>query len=128
MASWGEVKGYLKNNYTVQKEEDNLVILLQKFTDGRSQLVFVYEREVNGVIWADISSPIGSIGPQDIYSALEMMENAPCGGLTKVGETIAVRHCMPIADLSSDEINGPIKIVAGAADTLEEKFIGGDNA
>jgi len=126
MATWAEVKNFLKSNYTVQKEEDNMVVLLQKFTDGRSQLIYVFKKESNGAVWADISSPVGTLKAGDINTALELLLDATCGGLVKVGDFHAVRHCMPIADLSNDEINGPLKLVAGAADTLEEKFIGGD--
>jgi len=128
MATWNEVKEFIKSNYTVQNEEDNMIVLLQKFTDGRSQLIYVMKKDLNGAVWADISSPIGTLKAGDINSALEALFGATCGGLVKVGDFHAVRHCMPIADLSSDELNGPLKLVAGAADTLEEKFIGGDNA
>jgi len=128
MANWNEVKGFLKSNYTVQKEEENLVVLLQEFSDGRSQLIYVIKTDRKGEIWAEISSPVGTLKAGDINTALEMLTNATCGGLVKVGDYHAVRHCMPIADLSNEEIDGPIKLVAGAADTLEEKFIGGDNA
>jgi len=126
MATWVEVKEFIKSNYKVQKEEDGMVVLVQEFTDGRSQLVYVFRKEHNGVIWADISSPVGTISAGDLNSALESLDNATCGGLVKIGDFHAVRHCMPIADLSSDELNGPLKLVAGAADTLEEKFVGGD--
>jgi len=128
MATWNEVKGFLKSNYTLQKEEDNMVVLLQKFTDGRSQLIYVMKKDLNGSVWADISSPVGTLKAGDINTALELLSGATCGGLVKVGDFHAVRHCMPIADLSTEEIDSPLKLVAGAADTLEEKFIGGDNA
>jgi len=128
MASWNDVKSFLKSNYKVQKEEDNLVVLLQEFTDGRSQMIYIIKKEHKGVVWADISSPVGTLKTSDINSALEVLDTATCGGLVKVGDFHAVRHCMPIADLSNEEIDGPIKLVAGAADTLEERFIGGDNA
>jgi len=128
MATWSELKGFLKSNYKVQKEEENNIVVLTEFSDGRSQLVYIFKRDLKGATWADVSSPIGTIQTGSLNAALEMMEGLACGGLVKVGDLHAVKHCMPIADLSTDEIAGPLALVAGAADTLEEKFIGGDKA
>ena len=127
MATWSEVKGFLKSNYKVQKEEENNVVVLTEFKDGRSQLVWIFRQELSGDVWAEISSPVGIIKPESINAALELLNKGICGGLVKIGDVHAVRHGMPIADLSTDEIAGPLALVAGAADTLEENFIGGDS-
>jgi len=58
---------------------------------------------------------------------LEWLLTQPCGGLIKIADNYAVRYCIPIADLSNEEIIGPINILASVADTLEEKLVGGDN-
>jgi len=127
MATWKEVKDFLRGSYSVKKEEDNYVQFLQEFSDGRSQLVFVFSKSYKDTAWIEIASPIGILKTNDLNAALDMMDKATCGGLTKIGDLHSVRHCMPIADLSNEELVHPILLVAGAADTLEEKFIGSDD-
>jgi len=126
MATWSELKGFLKSNYKVQKEEEDNIVVLTEFSDGRSQLVWVFRQEFKGDAWAEISSPVGTIQAGNMDAALEFLNKGICGGLVKIGDIHAVRHGMPIADLSTGEIAGPLALVAGAADSLEEKFIGGD--
>jgi len=126
MASWNDVVGLLKSKYD-HKETEHGIILLQKFNDGREQTILVFPKDVKGNIWADITSPVGVIKPEDLNAALEFTANCYCGGLVKFEELYAVRHCMPISDLSVDEIMGPLLVVASVADSLEAKFLGVDN-
>jgi len=127
MATWKEVKTYLKNNYDVKKDEEGYVQLLQAFNDGRDQLVFVFQKEYKGAEWIEIASLIGTLRPSELNTALEIIDKRTCGGLTKIGDKHAIRHCMPIADLSNEEIDGPILLVAGVADSIEEKILGVDD-
>jgi hypothetical protein len=90
-------------------------------------LVVVAGRVFKDAEWADITSPVGTLSAGDINVALEVLANVTCGGIVKIGDSYAVRHCIPIADLSNDEIIGPMTIVAETADLLEEKLVGADN-
>jgi len=127
MATWGDVKGFLINNCDAKEEKNGLMSMVISYKDGRNQLVVVCRREVNGADWIDISSPVGTLNSGTVEVALEVLSNADCGGLVKIGDTHAVRHCIPIADLSNEELVGPLGIVASVADILEERLIGGDN-
>jgi hypothetical protein len=129
MASWDDVKGFLKSNFNVTKDDGGTVTIEQKFSDGRSQLLFVRRLTASDVVWADIASPVGTIEPGKMDAALAFLEEkSPCGGLVKIGQYHSVRHSVPIADLSGEEIAFPLRALAAAADTLEEHLIGGDNA
>ena len=127
MATWNEVKNFLKSGLGGQEASSgNGVSVDIKFTDGRSQFVNIMKAEYKGAEWADVFSGVGVISTANLNAVLEWLLTQPCGGLIKVGDTHAVRHCIPIADLSNDEIIGPINILASVADTLEEKLVGGD--
>jgi hypothetical protein len=127
MASWDEVKSFLKSNYNVGKDEGGTVGIEQKFTDGRSQLIFVRKASIGDSVWADIVSPIGVIPSDKMDGVLEFLEQkVVCGGIVKVGELHAIRHSMPIADLSTEEIAEPMKALAGSADAIEAVLFGSD--
>jgi len=126
LATWTEVKNFISSNYDVKKEGDNYIQLVQEFSDGRSQLVFVLRKEYQRNAWIEITAPIGTLKSSDLEPALEILDYKACGGMVKVGKMHAVRHCCPIADLTDNELIHPILLVAGAADMLEEEFIGGD--
>jgi len=125
MATWNDVKELLSNKYP-HKETDEGIILLQKFTNGRQQMICVFPKDVKGAVWVDISSVIGTIKPEDLDAALEEVAGCYAGGLIKVDDLYGVRHCMPIADLSLEEILDPLLVIASVADLLESKFIGED--
>ena len=127
MATWDELKGFLLKNYSPSKDEGGMVVIELKFNDGRSQLVYVRKITKGEAVWADIVSPVGTIAPGQLDAAMAFLEEkTACGGLVKIKDTHAVRHSIPIADLSTEEITEPISTLASSADTLEEQLIGGD--
>jgi len=127
MATWNEVKSFLKNTLNAKESNNGTLTLTIEYTDGRSQLVVVAGRVFKDAEWADITSPVGTLSAGNINVALEVLASVTCGGLVKFGEFHAVRHCIPIADVSNDELIVPLKVVAEVADLLEEKLVGGDN-
>ena len=127
MATWNDVKGFLKSGINAQEVNNgNGVSAEIKYSDGRSQVVSVFKAEYKGAEWIDIVSGVGALSAEGLNVALEALFHATCGGLIKVGDNHAVRHCIPIADLSNEEIIGPLTIVAETADLIEEKLVGGD--
>jgi hypothetical protein len=127
MASWDELRGFLKSNFNVVKDEGGGVTIEQKFTDGRSQLLFVRKATVGDALWADIASPVGNIPQGEMESVLAYLEQkVVCGGLVKCGDLHAIRHSMPIADLSADEIVDPLRALAASADSIEAAIFGSD--
>jgi len=128
MATWEQVKEFVKNNFKMQKEEANYFNMVFNVSDTRSQLVNVVKAQTkNGDVWVQIYSPVGVIKQDKINNALEDIEDAICGGLVKVGDKHCIRHCMPIADMSADEFAVPLILITALADVLEEKYVGGDD-
>ena len=128
MATWKEIKDFIRNNYNLQKDEGDFFQMTFEIDENRSQLVFVQKtKSQSGDIWIQIASPIGLIEDDEINDALEMLNDAMCGGMVKMGERHFVRHCMPIDELSPDQFIKSMNIIVGVADDMEKRFIGGDD-
>jgi len=126
MASWDDVKSFVKSKFKVDDQGD---FIKTEFDLGnsRSQVVVMNNFTTNnGDVWVQISSPVGVIPQNKMEAALTMLNDKVCGGLVKFGDKHWVRHCMPIADLSQEELLHPLGFVTATADDLEKTFIGGD--
>ena len=127
MATWEQLKDFVKSSYKIQKEEEDYFIMVFDLANNRSQLVTVGKNHTqNGDVWVQICSPVGVIRQDKLNNALEDIQNAICGGLVKAGDSHFVRHCMLIEDMSADEFSVPLILITAIADTLEEKYVGGD--
>jgi hypothetical protein len=131
MANWQGLKDFIKGKYNLQSDNGESFTLVLNITGtDRSQLVIVSSvNQKDGTAWARISSPIGSVNDisnKDLVDILEFLGDYYTGGLVKYGDRYFVRHCMQLADLSDKEFLVPMDIVAIAADTIEQKFVGGD--
>jgi len=127
MATWEDVKGFIRSNYKLQKDDGDYFKMVFDVTDTRSQLIFIQKFTTkNENVWMQISSPVGVISSNNLNKALELLNDTVCGGLVKIGEKHFVRHCMPIADLSAEELTDPIHFIVNSADELEAKFVGDD--
>ncbi len=93
MAKWSEIKKEINSNYTVADETSGLIKLIFEFPYGRSQLVFIEKvNNDDGVIWVQVSSPVGMLDSDDFEAALEILGERLCGGLIKGDETYVVRN------------------------------------
>jgi hypothetical protein len=127
MATWEQLKNFVKSNYKMQREESDSFNMVFDLGDNRSQLVNVTKAQTkNGDVWVQIYSPVGTIRQDKLNNALEDIEGAICGGLVKMGDKHLVRHCMLIEDMSAEEFNVPLLLITAIADSLEEKYVGGD--
>lgn len=126
--NWDDVKKYIRENYKISDDDDDILTLVFEMDNARSQIVFI-ERvlTVDGDTWIQISSPIGIINPAAIEKALLLLNEKVCGGLIKVEDKYYVRYAVPIENLSIEEINKPMNVVMRAADEIEERFVGGDD-
>jgi hypothetical protein len=128
MATWKQIKDFIRNNYKLQEDEGDFFQMTFDIDDNRSQLIFIQKmKSQNGAIWLQMSSPIGLIEDDEINDALEMLNEKICGGMVKIGEKHFIRECLPIDDLSPEQFVAIMEIVLGVADEMEERFIGSDD-
>jgi len=127
MATWEQVKEFVNKNFKIQKDGGDSFNIVFDLGDNRSQLVNVSKAQTkNGDVWVQIYSPVGTIRQDKLNNALEDVDSAICGGLVKLGDKHFVRHCMLIEDMSADEFSVPLLLITAIADSLEEKYVGGD--
>jgi len=128
MASWEEVQGFIEKELSAKKKADDCWGATFSVTDERSQYVVFCKKieKTTNTVWLDIQSPVGKINSEDLDKALSFLASLHCGGLIKLGDVYAVRHGVPIDDLSADEIRNPLLSVCVSADVLELKLVGGD--
>ncbi|HEX5403826.1 MAG TPA: hypothetical protein VFX16_16180 [Pseudonocardiaceae bacterium] len=128
MATWGDLVTFVRTEYRVSRVEQDEIRVEVEFEDERRQAVVIY-REVldQKEEWVQIASPCGKAAEVNLLAMLtEIGQTAVCGGLVIMGEHVAVRHSLPLANLDINEFVDPLALVAGVADELEEKFTGGD--
>jgi len=127
MASWDQVKNFIRGNYKVQDDDGDFFRMIFDLGNNRTQMVFVQKviTKKDG-IWIQLSSPVGIIKQEKINKVLEALNDKVCGGLVKIGDKHFIRHCIPIDHMSLDEFAVPLNFITSSADDLEEKFVGGD--
>ena len=124
MATWNEVKGYLKSTYPVTKEEDYYVMFEFSTVEERAQLIMVsyVKSDVFGE-WLQISSPIGAIPANRLDEALSMMGTFPIGGIAKFDNMYFLRDSMKFSEYTSDRLISEMSLILHAADYMEKIFL-----
>lgn len=128
MANWRQVKSYLNNNYRIKQDEGDFVVMVFDTGNGRSQMVFLsVERLRDGTEeWLTILSSVGKVREVNLANALTLIENMVVGGLTQLGDTLMVKHTLPLLNVDDNEIDRPLALVTKTADDLERRLVGGD--
>jgi hypothetical protein len=128
MASWGDLVHFVRSEYQVVKAAGDEVRIVVGFEDQRRQTV-ILQREVmdKREEWVQIVSPCGRIDQVDIQQVLEELGNTTVvGGAVIIGDHLVLRHSLPLENLDINEFVDPLALVAGTADRIEERFVGGD--
>jgi len=126
LATWEDVKAYIRNKYKLQDDKDDFFSMVFDLSGDRTQIVFIKKASADGRVWVEINSPVGVIPQNKLDAALTMLDDKICGGLVKIGQKHFVRHSAPIDDLSAEELSVPLAAVTATADDLEKEFVGGD--
>lgn len=125
MARWDELASYLRNNYTIAKDEGTLLVMRFDVGHGRSQDVMVSRghMDASNQEWASIASGFAEISAVDDVSAvLREASEYVVGGVVAYGSTLAFRHVVPLATLDIEEFTEPFALVMRTADALEQVF------
>jgi hypothetical protein len=123
MATWQEVKSFIKSNYVISQESADVLALEFQIEDNRTQLIFV--ADFDSVDCVRFFSPFAKTS--DI-SADQMIKIASTAvfGLAISGELVGAVHMVPTADLDASEINFPLALLSAYADGLEKSLGLGD--
>lgn len=126
--NWAEVKRFLRSNYKVDDEENDILAFLFDLENGRTQRVFVElnKAQVNATEWISISSCIGLIDETEINEVLLELGKLCFGGLIREENKHYLRYTVLLKSASEQSLLDPIEAIASIADELEEKYVGGD--
>lgn len=135
MATWAQLVAFIRQEYEIIGDEPGEIrILLRYHADdddnqpARTQMVVV-TREVldRREDWVQIASPFARANEVDLRAVLsEVGRTTVVGGVAIVGEYVVLRHSLPLTNLDLNEFVDPLVLVTGAAELLEQKFIGRD--
>ncbi len=128
MATWQDLVTFVRTEYRVTRMESDEVRLLLEFEDERRQMV-ILAREVldKREEWVQIASPCGRADEVDLRQLLaELGETSVVGGAVIMGEYVVLRHALPLENLDINEFVDPLALIAGTADMIEERYVGGD--
>lgn len=128
MANWNDVANYLRQNFKINRDEGDVLSLLFDVGNDRSQLVMVSKGSMNitDEEFAVIASPIAQARNVNIQTVLEEAADYVVGGVVKIGDSLAFKHAVPLANLDISELVGPMNLVLKAADQMEATFTGAD--
>ena len=117
MATWTEVKQYVFQNYKV--EQDNGQSLMVNLSGGgRSQLVFLMN--INDLIV--FNSPVAKVGE---VPPGKVLTSAPLFGVVQSDDYYSLRHVVLLSTLDTAELDLAILEFGQAADSLEAELSGG---
>jgi hypothetical protein len=128
MATWQHLGKYIlaEESLAAFQIREKSIGVRCPLPDGGSQLVLVQGRDMGqGVEWATLDSVIGNVGEVDLLRLLREVGDMDCGGITLAGDSIMVRHSVPLQDLDMNEFLRPLFIVANAGDRLSRLLGGG---
>jgi hypothetical protein len=127
MATWTDLRGYVKLRYKVTELDDHTLQLLFHMPNERSQFVLIgHTTGPEGEDYATLTSPFSADLDLDWPHVLREMADHPIGGVVIVNDIAQVRHVVPLANLDLNEFEVPMQQIIEAADTLEHVFVSGD--
>lgn len=137
MATWNDLVRYVRLRYEVMRGDENEIRILYRLGDqdedsiieGRTQVMILAREELDKEEdWVQVATPFARVADVDLNAVLEEMGlTTVVGGAVIMGDWLVLRHSLPLRNLQYNELDDPLHLVASAADTLEHRFVGGDN-
>lgn len=128
MARWQDVRTFIHAQYSATDVSDDLIKLVFKVDDERSQLVFIGRELLMGGSeeWVMVASPFAPRAGTDLSKALDLVSRMVCGGMSSIGEYLVLKHSLPLANMDNNELLRPLQLVVTSADQLEKDLLGTD--
>lgn len=133
MATWSEVKKYVKANFSIVHETPNSLGMSFRFEDGRTHkitLLYAGQADVFGGEWAKLISIVAEFTPTRLQKAAELAGGFHCGGIAveagDSGAWITLQDSFRINDVDVNEIFEPLNTIVATADLLEKALTGKD--
>lgn len=128
MARWQDVRTFIHQQYKAEDMGENIMKLVFDVGDGRSQLVFLIREALldGSEEWVVVASPFAPQAAADLAKVVDKVANLVCGGLSRIGEHLVLKHALPLANMDTNELIRPMQLVLTSADKLEQELLGSD--
>ncbi len=127
MATWQDLRQYIKSRYPVMSEEgDGTLRLMFNLGNGRHQNVVVAGKMAAGLEYAVIWTPVCDEGHLPAREALARNMGMPIGALALMDGTMILRDTVLLKDLDVDEFEVPFQAITQAGDMLQYEFLRAD--
>lgn len=127
MASWSDVKSFIRSNYVVKEEAPDLLILdFETFANRSQQIYVMFDKDGDGREWLKFSSAVGVLAQVDLKQVLEVASTMILGAVHLTGEAVMIAHWQQLDTLDGAEIDRPMGLLALVADIVEQKIHGSD--
>lgn len=127
MATWDDVRVFLRTHYKLVDDEEDGVALVLEFDDRRHQHISLSPFEALDRQWVAFETRICRKELLDGEEACRLNAKLPVGflALDDIGFYVA-RHTALLETLDPEEILVPLHALVTVADDLEEKLTGAD--
>lgn len=128
MASWPDVRSFVRANYPVSSvRSPSLVTAVVDTFGGRRQQVFV-ERDVSptGGEWVKVSAAVGLRSQVNLDEVVEVASTMVLGAVHLAGDAVVIAHWQPLESIDSPVVDPPVRLVSCVADLVEHEISGAD--
>lgn len=127
MATWDELRAALGRAYEVTDLGVHALGLTFAVDDVRARSVLVsYAEDSDRLAWAHLDAPVGPLDSIELASALDVIDRAICGGLSRIrlgsADYLTVRHSVPLANLDWDDLDRPLRLMVLTAEAVAERL------
>ncbi len=127
MASWEEIRTYMRSRYRLLEEDEDHVALLFGFDDNRRHSITITVFEAMERQWVLFEARICRKELMEPQRALELNGKSVVGYLAlDRDEFYVMRHTALLSTLDPDELVVPMHVLVKVADKLEEELTGSD--
>ena len=127
MATWSEVRSYMRSQYKLLEEDDDHVSLRFGFDDNRRHSIAITQFRAMDRQWVLFEARVCRAELLDPERALKLNGNSVVGYLALDRDGFYVmRHTALLSTLDPDELVVPMHTIVKVADKLEEELTGSD--
>jgi hypothetical protein len=126
MANWDGIQSWLRENYELDNDERDWTGIVFDIDEERTQKVVVSPFSAHDVSWIEIKSPVCSESELSFKAALKKNSELAIGALYLENGKYYLSYSLQVGDLSSEEIELPLRAIALEADSLEQDHAAGD--
>lgn len=123
MPSWTEIQSFVRENYTLAKDEESWFSLVFGYDNGRSHLIRVQRFEAFDEEWVEFRAVVCKGSEMAPQVALRKNANFAIGSLALDGDDdYVLLHNAPLSTLDMPEFQRPLHLIARTADRLEAEY------